>query len=289
MIRIGEAEIHRVEELQVRRPVAPLNAPPELIAANAAWLKPTFIDPADDSFALVFQTWVLRTHGLTVVIDPCTGNGRERPVLPFFHRLDTPFLERFEATGVRPAQVDVVFCTHLHCDHCGWNTQLKGGRWVPTFPNARYLFVRREAERWDPARADHRAVDYNVGVWEDSVAPIIAAGLAELVADRHVISPQLTIEPAWGHTLGHSALHLVSAGEALWFTGDVFHHPLEVLDTSLHLDGGDDPAAAAATRRRLLGAIADEGAVMLPAHFPAPHGGHVVRDGAGFGFIPLAS
>ncbi len=289
MIRIGEAEIRRVEELQVRRPVAGLQAPPALVAANIGWLAPDFIDPADDSFALVFQTWVLRTAGLTVVVDPCTGNGRNLPVLPFFHQLDTPFLERFEATGVRPDQVDVVFCTHLHCDHCGWNTQMRDGRWVPTFPNARYLFVRREVERWDPARAGHNAVDYNVGVFEASVAPIIDAGLADLVENRHVVSPQLTIEPAWGHTNGHSALHLVSGGEALWFTGDVFHHPLEILDTSVHLDGGDDPAQAALTRNRLLGAIADEEAIMLPAHFPAPHGGRVVRKGEAFGFIPLGS
>jgi len=189
---------------------------------------------------------------------------------------------------VRPDQVDVVFCTHLHCDHCGWNTQLKAGRWVPTFPNARYLFVRREVERWDPGRPGHRAVDYNVGVFEDSVAPILEAGLAELVEDRHAVCEVLTIEPAWGHTGGHSTLRYAERGDELIFTGDAFHHPLQVLDPTLHLEGCDDLEAAVATRRRLREALAARGAVMLPAHFPAPHGGRVTGAGEAFRFQPLA-
>jgi glyoxylase-like metal-dependent hydrolase (beta-lactamase superfamily II) len=286
-ISIGGAEIRRVEELQHRLPIAALRVDPALVAANAAWLSPAFLDPSDQTFPLVFQTWILRTDGLTVVVDPCNGNGRERPVFPFFHRLDTPFLERFEATGVRPDQVDVVFCTHLHCDHCGWNTRMQDGRWIPTFPNARYLFVRREVERWDPRRPGHRVIDYNVGVFEDSVQPILDAGLADLVEDRHPVSETLVIEPAYGHTGGHSTLRFAARGEELIFTGDAFHHPLQVLDPTLHLEGCDDLEAAVATRRRLRATLAERGGVMLPAHFPAPHGGRVSRHGEAFHFEPL--
>jgi glyoxylase-like metal-dependent hydrolase (beta-lactamase superfamily II) len=98
--------------------------------------------------------------------------------------------------SIRPEDVDYVFCTHLHHDHCGWSTQLRDGRFVPTFPKARYLYVRREYERWDTRRPDHKPVDYNVGVFERSVLPIVEAGLADLVIDTHRLSSSVSIEPS---------------------------------------------------------------------------------------------
>lgn len=209
--------------------------------------------------------------------------------MPFFHQLDTPFIDRFMATGTRPEDVDIVFCTHLHCDHCGWNTQLRAGRWAPTFPNARYLFVRREVERWDPANNYPRVVEYNVGVFEESVRPVIDAGLAELVDDRYEVRPGICIAPAPGHTLGHSVMSLDLDETRVYFTGDAFHHPLQVTDPRLHLGGDyDDASAAIGTRRRLSLAIADEGAIMIPAHFPAPHGGRIEQRKDGLRFVPLS-
>ena len=283
-ITIGGAEIRRVEELQHRLPIAALRVDPALVAANAAWLSPAFLDPSDQTFPLVFQTWILRTDGLTVVVDPCNGNGRSRPAVPFFENLDTPFLERFEATGVRPDQVDMVFCTHLHCDHCGWNTRMQDGRWVPTFPNARYLFVRREVERWDPRQPGHSPAEFNVGVFEDSVRPVLDAGLADLVEDRHAVSSSLAIEPSWGHTLGHSTMRLSSAGDAAFFTGDAFHHPLQVVRPDLNMDGGDDVALAGQTRARLVREMAELDAMIMPAHFPDPYCGRVRKAGDGYRF-----
>jgi len=286
-IRIGDAEISRAEEFTLQFPIKRLTRDQSILDANADWLTADFYDRTTQSLTMVFHTWIVQVDGLTVVVDPCNGNGRSRPAVPFFENLDTPFLERFEATGVRPDQVDMVFCTHLHCDHCGWNTRMQDGRWIPTFPNARYLFVRREVERWDPRRPGHRVIDYNVGVFEDSVQPILDAGLADLVEDRHPVSETLVIEPAYGHTGGHSTLRFAARGEELIFTGDAFHHPLQVLDPTLHLEGCDDLEAAVATRRRLRATLAERGGVMLPAHFPAPHGGRVSRHGEAFHFEPL--
>jgi glyoxylase-like metal-dependent hydrolase (beta-lactamase superfamily II) len=287
-IKVGAAEIQRVEEIRQRMPIAALTSDQAILGAASPGLQGAFFDPADQSMQLVFQAWILQLDGLTVVVDPCNGDGRERRVFPFFHRLATPFLERFEATGVRPEDVDFVFCTHLHCDHCGWNTRLRDGRWTPTFPNARYLFVRREVERWDPARPGHVEVEYNVGVFEDSVAPIIDAGLAELVDDHATISPALAIQPAYGHTNGHSVLHLDQGEAQAIFTGDAFHHPLQVTHPELHLSGCDDLAAAIETRRRLCATLAETGGLMLPAHFPEPHCGHVAQRAGVYEFAPLA-
>jgi glyoxylase-like metal-dependent hydrolase (beta-lactamase superfamily II) len=286
-IRVGDAEIRRVEEMPISSPMAVLTQDQALLEANRHWLMPRFLKP-DGHWDFIFQSWILLVDGKVVVVDPCTGNGRPHP-MPLFNMLDTPFIERFAATGIRPEDVDCVFCTHLHHDHCGWNTRLRDGRFVPTFPNARYLFVRREYERWDTRRPDHRVVDYNVGVFERSVLPVMEAGLALLVNDTHRISASVAIEPAYGHTAGHSILHLVSKAREAYFTGDVFHHPLQMLDARLHMPGCDNLEQAIATRRRVAGLCAARNALVVPAHFPTPHAGWVrPKDGA-FTFEALAS
>lgn len=277
-ITLGDAEIRSVLEMSLRkRPIAYLQADPALIEANRSWLAPHFLE-AGDTWSLNFQSWILQVDDKVVVVDPCTGNGRPHPMPPF-DMLDIPFIERFSETGVRPQDVTHVFCTHMHHDHCGWNTQLRGGRYVPTFPNARYLFVRREYERWDPNGADYRAVDYNEGVYERSILPVVEAGLADLVMDRHQVSPGLEIQPAHGHTRGHAMLHLSSAAQQGYFTGDMFHHPLQLVQPELQFGDCDDLAAAIDTRRRFVELALDREALIIPAHLPFPHAGRLRRRG----------
>lgn len=261
--------------MTIKSPMAVLTQDQALIDANRQWLEPLFLNPEGD-WDFIFQSWVMFVDDKVLVIDPCTGNGRPH-MYPLFDGLDTPYIERFSATGVSPQDVDFVFCTHLHHDHCGWNTQLRDGRYVPTFPNASYLFVRREYERWDTRLAGHQFVDYNVGVFERSVLPVMEAGLAELVNDRHRVSSSLEIEPAYGHTLGHSILHLVSQAQEAYFTGDVFHHPLQMLDPRLHMPGCDNLQQAIETRRRVVDLCVERNALAIPAHFPAPHAGWLRR------------
>lgn len=281
---VGDADIRRVEEMIIASPLAGFGAGAPLIDAHRHWLTPNFLN-GDGTWRFTFQSWIMTLAGKVFVIDPCNGNGRPH-MYPFFDRLDTPYIERFAATGVRPDQVDYVFCTHLHHDHCGWSTQLRGGRYVPTFPNAKYLYVRREVERWDARRADHRVVDYNEGVFERSVLPVLEAGLAQIVDDRCTVMPGVAIEPAYGHTLGHSILHVVSRAEAAYFTGDCFHHPLQIIDPTLHYPGCDDLQMAIDTRRDLIARCAASGAMIIPAHFPAPHAGWIRAATDGYRFEP---
>ena len=276
LLKVGDAEIRSALELALQgRPIAWLGADPALIEANRDWLAPHFLQ-AGDTWSLEFRTWILRVDDKVVVIDPCTGNGRPHP-LAAFDQLDEPFIERFCATGVRPDEVDYVFCTHMHHDHCGWNTRLRDGRWVPTFPKARYLFVRREYDRWDPNGKDYRAVAYNAGVFERSIAPIIEAGLADLVLDRHRISPSLAIEPAPGHTLGHAMLTLARGDEEACFSGDGFHHPLQLIDPAIQFGDCDDRIMATASRRRLAETWLERRTLIIPAHLPWPHAGRLTR------------
>lgn len=296
--RFGDAAIDRIEEVLFGldheyfadgRPGA--GGRPdwlaELVAEQGSWLTPRFYDPDHRRLRMSLHSWVVRVGGLTVVIDPCFGNGRDRGHLPWPSNLDTPYIERFSAAGVEPEEVDVVFCTHLHCDHCGWNTRLKNGRYVPTFPKARYLFVSREFDRWDARRADYVHADFNRGVFEDSIAPILEAGLADLIGDQHAISPHLSVEPAYGHTAGHSMVRLRADGYEALFSGDALHHPLQIAEPRLQVLGGDDLEMASRTILNILNDCADRGVLLLPAHFTDPHAGWVLREGPGFRFEPV--
>jgi glyoxylase-like metal-dependent hydrolase (beta-lactamase superfamily II) len=283
-LTVGDARITRVEELRAVMPVELLTEERALIEGV---LRP-FLSPDPQSVELVFQSWIIEVDGLKVVVDPCNGNGRKRPNVPYFNDLDVPWLERFAATGVRPEEVDVVFCTHLHCDHCGWNTRLVGGRWVPTFPKARYLFVAREYARWSQYIGPRgEFTDYNAYVFEESLKPIVEAGLAELIEAPRRVSPSLEVEAAEGHTLAHAMLRLASRGRHAYFVGDALHHPAEIYRPDLTFGGAEDQAMAVATRRRIYARAHEEDALIFPAHFAEPHYGRVVRlEDGGFGFAP---
>ncbi|MFG1923340.1 MBL fold metallo-hydrolase [Cryptosporangium sp. NPDC048952] len=279
-MKLGDATIDRAFEQSFPVSVLSLTTDEALIERRAGTLPPGFLDRKSNAFAFTSQSWIVQVDGLVVLVDPCTGNGRHLGQAPVFDDLDTPYLDRL---GVRPERVDVVFSTHLHHDHCGWNVRRDGGRWVPTFPNASYLFVDAEYERW--ASTDHPNT-FSPNVFGQCVRPVVDAGLATVVSPPHRVSPSLTIEPAPGHTLGHAVLRLESDGTTAYFTGDAFHHPLQFTDPGLHLPGCDDLARAIETRAALVDRVRRESAFVFPAHFPAPHYGRLGLDGDEVCFLP---
>ena len=287
-VRIGAAEVDRVEEQQFPVPLSLLTDDTEFIARRIGPLPAGFLDRSSATFQFFNQSWLIRAGGVTVLVDPCNGNGRQRRV-PYFDNRTLPWLQRLHAAGVVPETVDVVFCTHLHNDHCGWNTTWAGDRWVPTFPRARYLLAEPEYRRWDPAASHAHPNTYNESVFDECVQPIVEAGLVELVTPPYQVSPSLTIEAAPGHTEGHALLRLESQGEHAYFTGDAFHHPAQVTRPELRLPGCDDLALAAASRRALVTRLHGERGYLFPAHFAAPHYGLIGRDGDEYVFVPRAS
>ncbi len=285
--KIGSAVVTRIEEQ-----LGPGSFPPsqyfsgfepEVLERNLDWLVPNHYQPEADAIVTSVHSWLIQTARHTILLDTCSGNHKDRHWWPRFHMLDSPFLQRLAQAGVTPGQVDYVMCTHLHADHIGWNTRLQDGRWVPTFPNARYLFSRTECEHWDPllnpAGADdpHRRI-----AWQDSVLPIIEAGLAERVSGPHAVGEGLLIEDAPGHTPGHILLKLQDRSGGGVFCGDVIHHPLQLCAPHWNSQFCADPPQARATRRRVLEHCADSGDLLLPTHFGAPHVVRVRPDGPVF-------
>ena len=109
------------------------------------WLRPDFVTE-NGEIRRAIHTRVVETPTQRILVDSCVGNDKRRPQQPFWDQLGGPFLNSFSAAGFRREDIDTVVCTHLHVDHVGWNTMQVNGRWVPTFPNARYLFGRAEYE-----------------------------------------------------------------------------------------------------------------------------------------------
>jgi glyoxylase-like metal-dependent hydrolase (beta-lactamase superfamily II) len=283
-LQVGSAHIGRVEEQSFPVPFIVLTDDKDFIARRIAALPKGFLDSEAMTFTFSCHSWVIRVDGLTVLVDPCNGNGRKRGI-PNFDDLDVPYLGRLAALGAPAETIDIVFCTHLHYDHCGWNTTSIDGRWVPTFPNASYVFVDTEYRRWDSTNPTRHPNDFNPSVFDECVRPIVEAGQAKIVSVPYAISPSLSVESAPGHTVGHSMLRLVSDGQRGYFAGDVLHHPAQVCRPELHLPGCDDLATAVATRRELFRRVNTEGALLFPAHFAAPHYGRVGLDGVEFVFL----
>jgi len=257
------------------------DALPEAVERHRGWLSPHFLD-GNGRFLQSVHSFVLRAPGLTALVDTCIGNDKDRGGRPPFHMLRTSFLDDLRAGGVPPESVDLVICTHLHVDHVGWNTRLDDGRWVPTFPRARYLFGRAEWEHWSSEGEDGTA-----RIMADSVAPVLDAGLALLVDMDHRVSDELWLEPTPGHTPGHVSVRLASGGAEAVITGDLMHHPVQVAEPgwSSHFDS--DVEQARKTRREFCERYADRPVTVLGTHFHHPTAGRIVRHGESLRFAAM--
>jgi len=276
--RVGAALVTRIVEIEGPSPGTFLfdQATPERLLQHA-WLKPRFL--TDDGRTIgSIHAFVVESEGRTIVVDTCIGNDKQRP-LKNWHMRQGKFLADFAEAGFLRDRVDTVLCTHLHVDHVGWNTMLLEERWVPTFPNARYLFGRREWEHWSaaPEGADR-------DVQDDSVRPIFDAGLADLVAMDYHVTEEVRLEPTPGHTPGHVSVRIVSRGEEAVITGDLMHHPVQCAEPDWASRFDVDATAARRTRREFLDRHADRPVLVLGTHFATPTGGRIVRDGKAFRF-----
>ena len=286
--RIGGLEVTRVEDFI--DPAVPLkfllpDLPETAIADHKHWLAPRFLDSASGTVAIHIQSWLLRTRHHTILIDTCVGNHKSRHFPPF-HQRETSYLANLAAAGAAPEQIDYVFCTHLHSDHVGWNTRLDNGRWVPTFPNARHLFSRKDYEGLDPRNRPPGHSDDANEAFVDSVLPVVEAGLAEFVDGVHQVGDGLTIVPAPGHSPGHNVLRVEDGGESGLFIGDVMHHPMQIALPACNSFACADAGMARASRRRVLEECCAEHRLLVPGHFAAPHRGFISAKGDAFAFDP---
>jgi glyoxylase-like metal-dependent hydrolase (beta-lactamase superfamily II) len=270
---VGSVRITRILEMDPLTVSASwlLKTTPEEVA-RVAWLQPHFATPAGELRAHL-QAFVIEASGKRIMVDPCVGNAKPRSSAMFNMRQGS-FIEDLAAAGFPPDSIDYVICTHLHFDHCGWNTRLLDGRWVPTFQNARYLFSRVEYERARVEKAEDQDVTYL-----DSIRPVVDAGLAQLVAADHAITPEVRLMPTPGHTIGHCCVLIASGRDRGLITGDMMHHPFQAAQPQVCSHFCWDDPTAEATRRTLLSQCERDGTVVFGSHFAGPTAVRVCADG----------
>jgi glyoxylase-like metal-dependent hydrolase (beta-lactamase superfamily II) len=275
---VGKVKITKIVELETvgsTRFILPLATNEEI--RKIPWLIPAFATE-EGRLKMSIHSLVVETPTRRIVVDTGLGNDKEGRSVPTWNNRKGPFLETLTQAGFPPDSVDTVLCTHLHVDHVGWNTRLAGGRWVPTFANARYIFGRTEYEHW----RDHSEEPSQIAVFNDSVQPIVDAGKAELIGSDHKLCEEITMIPTPGHSPGHMSIHIASDGEHGLLSGDVAHHPCQMAHLDWSSTADSDPMQSTATRQKLFSRFADQATLVIGGHFSA---GHIRRDGDAFKFV----
>lgn len=277
---VGRVKITNVVEIGATggtRFILPQATPEE--AQKLPWLAPHYAN-AEGRLRLNVQSWIVETPTNRIIVDTCIGNGKTNRSVPVWNNLDKPFLNDLAAAGYPADTIDTVLCTHLHVDHVGWNTTLAGGKWMPTFANARYLFGKTEYNYW----AAHSPAGEHKAVFEDSVQPIVDAGRADLIGSDHRIGHEVSLIATPGHSPGHMSVLIQSDGQQALLTGDVAHHPCQMAHLEWSSTADSDPVQSIEARKMLFSRFADTPTLVFGGHYDP---GHIVRDGDAFRLIAV--
>lgn len=253
-------------------------------AGDIARLAPEVFEPATGKMVITYQTYVIRTGKHVILVDTCTGEDKGYPAPMDFPK--QPWLDALAAEKLTVADIDYVFCTHLHIDHSGWNTKLVDGRWVPTFPNAKYIFHKGEYAAWEALEREGKERAGGAGgVWRMNCEPIVAAGQALLVDESFTLDDCISLILTPGHSPGHVCLKVQSGGQTAIIAGDMMHHQLQCIDPTMSTIFCWDPKEAAASRKRVFEEVAETDTLLLPIHFPTPTAGRLKRAGKGYDWV----
>ena len=279
VIQLGNITVQRIIEHEV-----PAYHPSDLfdeateeaIAPYRKWLEPKALCPHTGRMIMPVQSYLVRTRHHTILIDTCCGFNKTYADPPEWHqRSNDIWLNNLKAAGVQPEDIDYVFCTHLHSDHCGWNTHLLDGRWVPTFPNAKYIIARDEYKATQ---------DENSQMFIENVLPIMEAKQMALVDTDYALDDEIWLEPTLGHSAGHVAVHLKSGHHHAVMCGDLIHSPLQLAEPEWSINSDYDMAMSAITRKNFLSTHCDTDNLILTAHFPSPSMGYIIPRGNAYDF-----
>ena len=280
-LAVGDLTIHRIIEQETTFLPALELLPaltPDLLAEHRSWMQDAGAIDAKDVLILCFQSYIVKTPHHTILIDSCIGNDKPRPLRPKWNmKTDNTYMRMLATAGFAVEDIDFVMCTHLHVDHVGWNTRLQGDRWVPTFPNARYIFGKDEFDYWTEQNAKTP-----VPPFVDSVLPVVEAKRAEIVRNDYEIGDHVRILPTPGHTPGHIAFALGRGKDDAVFCGDLMHSPLQTRYPELSAKFDVDPAQAAETRRQFPGTLLRHRNAVLYRAFSLAFAGKIRRRGDGF-------
>jgi glyoxylase-like metal-dependent hydrolase (beta-lactamase superfamily II) len=165
---------------------------------------------------------VVRTGDQTVLIETGIGNKLTERMAQIYGQ-PVKLIENLSAAGVAPEDVDIVINTHLHFDHCGWNTVRKGDKVMATFPKAKYYVQEGE---WKHAHENQRD---SVSYFTENYDPLVESGQMQLLRGDQEVVPGVSVAVFPGHTRDMQAVILRSGGKMACYISDL-------IPTSAHLD-----------------------------------------------------
>ncbi len=197
-------------------------------------------------------------------------------------------LANLNAAGVDPAVIDTILLTHMHPDHSAGLTDMTTG--LANFPNAELITHENEPKHWfddaEMAKGSEREKKLMFQQAREQTAPYRDRMKTFTQGE---VAPGITAVPCPGHTPGHSAFLIESAGESLLIWGDTVHMPeVQVPRPEVTMVVDTDPAMAEASRRRIFDMAASERLLVTGMHLHYPGFGHVAREGNEFRFVPEA-
>ena len=266
-ISVGNVEITAVHDGDGALPISMVfpGVDPELWLPYQQKYPECFNGDNNENIALPFECYVIRSEGHTILVDTGVGSMATNPgtVTAFAGGVDGRLLLDLQTAGVNKEDIDTVFLTHLHPDHVGWNVNNDGPTPVPSFPNARYVF---HQDDWEAFRPPRDSEVFGLTFWEETLAPLEAAGVIEPLSGEHSITSEITAILTPGHTPGSMSLAIDSGGEKALVMGDVFHGPPQVSEPSWVFAFDADPDTAVQSRNRMLDRAEAENAIMAICH-----------------------
>ena len=217
---------------------------------------------------------LIRTGKHTVLVETGIGNKLSEK-LTRIYQPQAKLPGNLEAAGVAPDEIDIVINTHLHFDHCGWNTIRRGDSLLPAFPRARYYV---QAGEWRHGSLQHERD--RISYMSDNYDPLIASGQMQLLHGDQEIVPGVSVKIYPGHTRNMQAVMIKSGSRRACYISDL-------IPTTAHLDlnwvMAFDlfPLETIESRKRFYEHAIPERWLVIFTHDPQTPWAYVERDGSG--------
>jgi len=213
MMTLGQFDLHLLSDGRFRLDGGSMFG----VVPKVLWQR---TDPADEQNRILMglNCALVRTGRKNILIETGIGSRLDRKQQDIFG-VDQPktLMDRLQALGVRPEDIDIVICSHLHFDHVGWNTvEGNDGRFVPTFPGATYVLQRAE---WEAALRPNIRTKGNY--FTEHFIPLEEHSVLRLVGGEEDVTDGIRVILTGGHTEGHQIVKVESDGQTALFLADL--------------------------------------------------------------------
>lgn len=221
-----------------------------------------------------FTTTLIEIAGKLIAIDPGFGENSPMPSAGYFS-------QSLSAAGYKADDIDIVLISHSHPDHIG--NLMTGGK--PTFPNAEIVYGRHEFDYWKIGKDIKEFRKPTLALFQKVALPL--ADRIRFIEPNDTIVQGVTAIEAFGHSAGHLAFHIESAGQQLMMLNDtVAHYVASFAQPDWAFSMDDDPDMAATSRRRILTQVSQDNIPVIGFHIPFPSIGYVEASASAFSFRP---